>query len=210
MKLLFPLLILMLFFVSCGQQPVEDYIDHGSVSNGVYSNQYFNFTIDMPTAYVVASREATDQLMQAGQEVIEESFSSSLDRAVVKASEVNTMQLFMVSELEIGSPVEDNPNMICMIERVSHVPGIKKPQDYLYHSRKLMRRSSVGFIIEDEFEDTSLGGEDFSVMYAEIAGQKQRYYTTLRNGFALSFIVTYGSEETLDPILHSLNSLKMN
>ena len=203
-------LFVILCLGSCGKQDVEEFIDQGTVTSGVYENKYFNFTVKLPEEFIVADKATTDRAMKLGQDMLEGSMTSSLDKAAIRASDVNTMQLFWVSEHEIGAPVESNPNLICMVERIGYVPGIKKAEDYLYHARQMMRRANIGYKVEEQFDTAKIGGHEFTVMYAEIGGMAQNYYTTLSRDFALSFIVSYMTNDELDYVLESLNTLTMH
>jgi hypothetical protein len=130
---------------------------------------------------------------------------------MLKASQLQTVNLLTVMKYPLGSPVTYNPGIICVAERVSHMPGIKRGKDYLFHTRKFLESGQMSVSFPREISTEKLGDTEFDVLYVElsVAGIKvqQKYYTIIMKGYALGLIESYTNaeeESSLDNILHSI------
>ena len=117
----------------------------------------------------------------------------------------------MVFKHLMGTPVSFNPNIGGVAEKVSHMPGIKRGKDYLFHARKLLESSQIKASFPEEIYTEEIGGYSFDVMSVETQMPgvlvKQKYYTVVLKGYALGFIISYsnGEEEaTLKDILKTI------
>ena len=118
-----------LILASC-DKPVSEEIGYGKVENNVYTNEYFNVAITLPEDWSLQSKESTEELMKQGSEII--AGDNKTLKASIKASEKQSLPLFTLFKYEQGTPVEFNPSLICMAEKVKHQPGIKNGSDYFF------------------------------------------------------------------------------
>ena len=120
-------------------------------------------------------------------------------KAVLKASELTSVNLFMVFQYPVGEPVPYNPNIVCVAERVSHMPGIKRGSDYLIQAQKLLKASAMEVDFDDKFSTDEIGGTSFDTMDASISVSgvtfTQTYYSMRAKGYVLSFIASYSNDE---------------
>ena len=133
-------------------------------------------------------------------------------KAVMEASEFQTVNLFAVFQHPLGSPVPFNPNLMCMAERVRHMPGIKKGKDYHFHTRKLLESSQMNVKFPGEIYTETFGGVEFDVLYSETSIEtmlvKQKQYGTVMKGYVLLIVSTFADDDqeaTLNDILKTLN-----
>ena len=203
------LIVSVLLWAGCAQK-ASDEIGFGSVKNSVYQNEYFGLTVTLPSKWSVQDQESQQHLMKTGQKML--AGDDKNIKAAMKASEMQTVNLFAAFEQPIGSPVPFNANIICVAEQVRQMPGIKRGKDYLYHTKKLLESGQVAISFPSEITTESLGGRSFDVLQAEISmkGQKirQKYYVAVMKDYALAFIVSFTTDEqesTLQGVLKSMS-----
>lgn len=190
------LLATMAFSPGCGRKAVDE-IDFGNVSNSVYQNKYFGLTVALPAGWSVQDQTTRQRLMELGGEMVAGDDKNL--KAAVKTSEMTTVSLFAAFKHPVGTPVPYNPNIMCLAERVRHMPGMKKGGDYLFHAKRLLQSSQIQVSFPKEISTETIGGQQFGVMHIEtsMAGMtiRQKYYAAITKGYALAFIVTFTNDE---------------
>lgn len=94
------LLFLTAITAGCSDGKPKDF-DYGEVENGKYVNSYFGMEMSVPENWIVMSQENFDEMAELGAELMvgdNKKMKSSL-----KASEITTANLLMVSEYEVGA-----------------------------------------------------------------------------------------------------------
>lgn len=173
-------------------------VDLGSVVDGVYKNDYFGVTVDLPKDWEVQDAEVMKEMMEIGKDVIagdDESKKKQLDLA-----ELKVLNLLMVSQYPLGE-VEPNPSVIVLAEKVSKLQGISSGEDYLLANKKVLESTGIPYEF-NEITTTNIGGKEFHVMVLTVEIDTdfimtQKYYSTVMNGYAFNFITTSADDETL-------------
>jgi hypothetical protein len=214
MKLIKFLAIVMLtawFIFSSGcQEKASEEVDQGAFSGSVYRNNYFGLTITIPSDWSIQDSKSMQDIKNLGKNVLDKDDKNL--KAVMEASEFQTVSLFAVFRHPLGSPIPFNPNLMCMAERVRHMPGIKRGKDYHFHTRKLLESSHMSVNFPKEIYTETLGGVEFDVLYSETSlGTmlvKQKQYGAVIKGYVLLIVTTFADENqeaTLDEILKTLS-----
>jgi len=188
--------------------------DYGKVENNRYTNNFFNIQVTVPGDWVVQSKEQNEFLLESGKKIVSGD-DANLKRAL-EASQVNSAMLLTVFKYELGSSVPYNPSFVLMVENVKMFPGVKTGANYLYGVRKILKSSAMAdATIDEEFEKEVIDGVDFYKMNVqrELMGMsiRQTYYSTIKSGFALGFVITFDSEEhekELKAFLKTFKNLK--
>ncbi len=187
--------------------------DAGKVENSVYRNEYFGLTLKLPPDWTVPDEESQRQLLDKGIDVLAGEDKNL--RAVMKASGRQTVFLLTAFKYPPGAPVLSNPSMVVFAESVRGMPGIKRGSDYHFHGRKLLESGTVEVSFPEEPSTEQLGGLDFDVLHMVMPfgsmNVKQRHYTAVMKGYALTFAVTFTSDEeqaALERILESVTFKK--
>ena len=202
--------ILILLLSACGGDNMPKNFDYGTVENSVYSNTYFEFTMDVPDQWIVQSKEQNEQLMETGEKLIAGDDKSM--KAALNASDVNVANLLTVFKYETGSPVDFNPSYMFIAENVMKAPGVKTGSDYFFNARKILEQSQTPYKhIDEEYSTKNLGGKDFYVMNTEIEYMGisiyQAYYCRVDNGFALNLIISYSTDDEKDELEKIVESI---
>ena len=185
-------------------------LDAGTVKDSTYTNAFFGMQLRIPDGWQVQDNEATRALLERGR-TLAVGDDKNLN-AMVSASEQKSLTLLTVFKHPPGSPVDFNPSFMCIVERIQGLPGIKKGSDYLFHVRKGLSLSKIQFTFEKEIYDAPVAGLEFGVLETKLiigkAAIRQKYYTTILKGYALSLIISYSSEEELQTHNKTIESMK--
>ena len=191
---IFTLCVLLL--AGCGKK-ASDEIDYGAVKDSVYHNEYFGLNLALPSGWSVQGQEMRQRVAAAGLKMA--AGDDKTFRAVLKASEQQSVYLLMAFQHPPGSSVAFNPSIICVAERVRDVPGIVRGRDYLFHLKKLMESSQVKLQFPKDISTEKFNGIDFDVMHVSMtvgpSTVQQKYYATIMRGYALGFIVSFTTSE---------------
>lgn len=185
-----------LLLVGCGdsKQDVINEIGYGELADGVYTNDYFGFAAVVPDDWHAQDRAAIAELEQFGSDVI--AGNDAALKATLDAAEQNTLTLLSIFEQPIGAPVPFNPSVNIVAEKVSQFPGIKTGEDYIYHSKELLKQAAAPkYTFNKPNYDESVGGLTFRVLEAEadMLGTKltQRFYATRIKDYMFVIVLSH-------------------
>lgn len=203
-------ILIIVLFSNCASNGKPDNFDYGSVTDNVYTNDFFKCKIKLPENWIIQSKEQTERLADMGKDLV--AGEDKKLETVIKASEINTANLLAVFQYELGSAVEYNPNIMIVAENVTNAPGIKKGSDYLFQSRRLLNQSQFQYdYLSEDFEDEMINGTEFFKMDAHMNYMgleiKQIYYSTIMSGFSFNVIVSYVNDDQKKVLLESINSM---
>lgn len=207
--LVVPVIGMMAAFCGCQQQP-DNGIDFGGITNSVYRNVYFGLSVAIPSDWSVQDQEAQRELVATGSKLVYGDDQNK--QAILKATELKTVNMFAVFEYPAGSPVPFNPSVMALAEDVRSYPGIKTGKDYLYHVKEQLEsgQMQVGFPKPDY--SVKMDGVDFGILPLEISiGKKtvhEEYYATIMKGYAISFVIAYATDPQEASLQKILNSIK--
>ena len=210
MKRIFTI-ITMSFLLSiwCGSTFATE-IGYGEIEDGIYKNDYFNMSIEVPKGWAVQSQAALKELTDRGGELIAGDDENL--KAVLSESDKQTVRMFAFFKYEQGAPVDFNPSIAAVAERVIHMPGIKRGSDYLFHVRKLLQAGQVQYSFPKEIYTKDISGVSFDVMPAEISLANmvvyQEYYAARIKDYVLGFVLTYSNESELNELNQVIGMLK--
>lgn len=200
-----------LFVIGCGTNSLDE-IDYGQLQDGVYTNNYFEMSIDIPSDWAIQNRDAMQEITKLGEDMVTGDDKSL--KAIMKASSQQTVTMFMVYRHETGTPVPYNQSISCVAERILHMPGIKRGSDYLFHAKKLMNSGQVEFKFPKEIYSEVISGIEFDIMPTEIiVGEmtiQQKYYASKLKDYVLAFILSFTTEEEEKSLMEIMHTLKFS
>jgi hypothetical protein len=200
-----------LLLTGCDTKPSEE-IGYGTIVNGVYKNDYFSMSIEVPKNWFVQSEAAQKQLIETGSNLIS-SEDENLKR-VLKEVEKQTVSMFSFFKFEPGAPVPFNPSIISVAERMSHMPGVKRGSDYHYHAKKLLELAPADYEFPNEIYTKVISGVSFDVMPTKVTVSNrivyQEYYAARVNDYVLALILSYSSDSELDELSNIINRLEFS
>jgi hypothetical protein len=210
MKQIFTI-ITMSFLLSiwCGSTFATE-IGYGEIEGGVYKNDYFNMYIEVPKGWAVQSQAALKELTDRGGELLVGDDENL--KALLNASDKQTVRMFGFFKYEQGAPVDFNPSVTMAAECVSNFPGIKRGSDYLFHVKKGLQAIQLQYSFPKEMYTKDISGVSFDVMPAEISLDNsvfyQEYYSARIKDYVLTFTLTYSNELEIDELNQVVGKMK--
>jgi hypothetical protein len=188
--------------------PAPAKIDIGRFENSTYINSYFGFRLSLPSEWRVHDRATNQMITEVGREMAKGS-NKELNAALDESAEV-TVTLFTSSK-----PAGSDTNVVsaiiqCGAERMSdpRVTG----RLYAQGGRNILLATTLGYKLDRDIYEENIGGVKFSVFEIErsYTGSifKQQYFSAVRKGYALFFIITYRTDEDLAGLKKILRSVK--
>ena len=201
----------LLLLVACSK-PASDEIGFGHFEENRYINEYFNFQITLPETWDIQEQETLNAMTKTGAEMI--AGNNKNLQSAVRAAELQTVNLFAVFKFPAGSPVDSNPNLICVAERLNLTPGIKTGKDYLFHVKKFITAGNVEISFPKEVYSIDLSGEKFHILEAEmdlgVAKIQQMYCSTVLKDYALGMVLTYTNDSEKAELMKILDTVVLS
>lgn len=194
-------------------------MDYGVIIDSVYRNDYLGMSLPLPEGWQVQGEAAVKQKVESGEEALpgKETLSGEDKnfQAAPDAADQSSLVLLTIFRYPLGAQVEYNPSAVWVAEKVELYPGIQTGKDYLLNVKKIMESSQVQFQFNKEIYTEALGVVSFDILETQVNIAKttvyQRYYATIRKGYAISFVISYTSEDEakmLEDILAGLKFVK--
>jgi hypothetical protein len=183
------------FSTGCGNKP-NNRIDAGTATNAIYQSRYFGFTMTIPTGWIVQDQASQKQINEEGAALV-----AGKDKeleAGLKAADLETIHLFTASKYPKGTM--HNPAIGAIAERVREPQRIQLGKDYLLELRRTLESGQLQAAFPSEIRTVRLSGVDFDAMDVELKPRgmkkvKERFYATIKRGYALCFILAYMTDE---------------
>lgn len=207
-RMIFIISLLLFSLLACTKKEPET-LDLGTFENGIYCNQYFGFTLDLSDEWQMQENQTIQMMRKMGKEIL--SGDDKNMKAALDLSDMTTVNLLLATKHALGAAVAFNPNIASVAEKLDTTADTPSRTEYLMNVRKYMEMSRIQTEIADSIDTVNLGGVDFDVMYVRMTHQdktlSQKYIVTIMKGYALSFILSYASEEenqALDNLMATL------
>ncbi|MBK6275908.1 MAG: hypothetical protein IPF58_15025 [Saprospirales bacterium] len=180
--------------------------NYGRMEDTIYTNPFFGFKVTVPSTWFVQNKTQIDFAITKGKDIIE--FKDEILSKEMEKVDVNSMTLLMVVKYEVGAPVAFNPSLMVMAENVLMLPGVKLGSDYLFHARAALNQSNIKFSCDSTYEKKVISKVDFYKMSCNINESivKQEYISSILQRYALTFIITYSTEEERNELMAIINS----
>lgn len=206
------LLLLVGLMASC-MLPKPEKVDPGVIEGSAYSNKYFRMKLTIPDKWLAHSKDETSPLRKQGAELIAGENKGMKDK--IDAAEASVVQLVSVSRYPLGYTVAFNPSFQCNAEKLGILSGVSTSNDYIANFRKLITQGQgqLKYDVGDTYTE-SIGGVTFSAVDARATmGQlslNQKLCVSIMKGYALSFIITYASQDDLAALSDVLKSVSFS
>jgi len=206
-------LVLCLFSISCSSQDKSESFEFGTVENKKYVNEFFNFKMDLPNAWVILTSYQLDSMKTRGRELL-----STNDRKIakkIKPSSVTSADLIGAFQNKLGAAVDFNANFAITVENVAQIKEIKTGKDFLLQLRSILERSQIQFdSIDKEFMKRDISGQEFYIMTASknmgYLNVRQTNYVTVKKGFVFNLTISYANESQRVLLEQTINSMTFN
>lgn len=184
-------------------------IESAVIEDSVYTNKFFGFSMRLPEGWEVQGDNVKEKLLERGDEITTNMVGDVQTLGAVNHSRILNLLLVLRNSVESSAP--GNPGILCLCNKIEFVSESDGLKENLYQTRKLLEESRIKYTFPKEIYSETLGEIAFDVLETETTGVdmviRQKYYGTVRKGYALYFIVTFVTEDDLESIRESLESL---
>ncbi|WP_058486535.1 hypothetical protein [Defluviitalea phaphyphila] len=209
LSILLVLIFSISIFSGCGKKEKE--ITLGTFENNKYSNDYFGFTMEFPEDWHIATDEEREALMAATAEIV-----SKVDEDLAEDIDLASQETLYLALAYKYPPLEYtggfNPNISCKANNLGLIDSviIKTGKDYLEYSKEALEETDLGYKIGD-ISTEKIGDTDFYVLDVSLESPVitvyQKYYVKIIDKYALSYLLTYSSEEEKNELTDILNTV---
>ena len=193
----------------------------GEIQDGVYTNDYFNFKIILPSNWFDLDEEQRNLMQDIGKEAIAK--DDAVKKKALELASQNTLSLFTLYEMDPLEAQDYNPSFSMVAEKLSGLSNIliNTPEQY-FEILKTNLTDTIevdGIPIEYTFidiENITLSGKEFSVMRLEASVYdgaliiNQDYYATKADKYMISAILTYKTSEQKLQLETAMQSIAFN
>jgi len=194
-KLFFIFIMIITLGCNDATNKIPTNFDFGKTENGSYTNE-----------------QQVNNIIESGSQLM--SGDDPYLNAAVEAAKVNTAYLLTVFKHQLGAAVEFNPSFMIIAENTENLPGIKVGKDYLYHAKKMLTQTQMGYEFEKDMAEKRIDSELFHTLIAslDLGGKTitQEYNTTVKNGFSLSFVCSYTDEDERAELFSIIDNIKFD
>ena len=206
-------LLLFIGIVSCKlEHKIPENFDYGQAENGVYTNSFFDLKVVYGKDWKVQNKESVERLTEQGEELI--AGDNERLKQQIKISKISTAYLFTAFKYEMGSTVSFNPSIMIIAENIRNKVLGGTSKTYLAKIKKGLEQSQIPYSFKEKLKTRAIGDLEFEMLEAKVevpaAQITQEYYTTVKNGFYLNFIVSYSDQEQKKELYQVLKKIKLN
>lgn len=180
-------------------------LDYGKVNGYSYVNDFFNFRLTIPFGWRVQGQDVKNILAEKGRETIKG--RTPQENAQIDSSMSNTVNLLTLFKYEVGSSTDFNASLICGAEWLP--TSAMSANQYLVNAKRLLEMSGGQYYFK-AFTTETVGGEGFSVMELETSSVQQKYYVSIKKGYALFFILTFMTDEDEAVLRQAMRSIRFS
>lgn len=179
----------------------------GKVENGVYRNEYFDFSIELIPSWRTLSEDETSLLTEG----TKDNFRGK-DGTLAPGVDRNLRQTaFLLMQRRYPFGTKFNPALQFTVE-TTNSPRRPLRDTALLGQKTLQTLKKDPFVVTKEITDTVLGGEKF-VVYEALNGPpehqyKQRIFMGSRKGLIFMIVISYVETDDLSNMEKSLATLK--
>ena len=157
----------------------------------------FGFSIGIAADWFIQDEADHLAWMDKGKKMMAGDNEKLIDR--IEKAETNISYLLTVFKYPLDSFDSYNPSMTIVAENLNKLTEIKDTEQYLAYQKQLLEQSQPNFNIKGGFALKRINGQRFYSLQSMIryGGEyiHQIYYTSIHKRQALSFIISYVSEE---------------
>lgn len=187
--------IILVVIVGCSESGVSS-PDDDVISNNIYENKYFSFSLPLPDGWIVADSQAIEVMWQT------EMFAKNnpTPEATVAKAKQTTYHLLFISQKPIEIPHSD-PSILIEAEKVSQNPNIKDGKDIILQLAIALIQQSPDSSLEKVYE-YDLDGKPFYradlVHNTPARPLRLSFISMVSKEYALLFVLTAQTEEEIN------------
>lgn len=185
-------------------------INAGTLAGSTYTNSYFGLKLSFPDGWEVQDDRIKQRLHDRGKETTR--FDDSKKQAQLDESVANTANLLTLFETPFILPYR--AKLICVVEKIP--AGVRFTEISYATSLKtvLIEHSKIKYVLEKDIRTEMIDGVPFTAIDFTVTRESgrshQKYYTQIRKGYVLCFILSYASKRQLRAVKKILGGTSLS
>ena len=184
--------------------------DYGKIENQIYSNDFFDFQINVPSSWNQIDRDAMAKATEQGLDLLVDNEQG--DEKTVEAARIASAQLLNISQFPIESEVVNNATLMITADNISAFPEIQNGKDYLEHTKETFGAMGMEVQTLNDVSEKIISNVTFHQLEIKInfgdGSISQQYISAVVKDFIFNIVLTYGNEEGKIELEKILNSYK--
>jgi hypothetical protein len=177
----------------------------GVITDSVYRNDYFGLRITIPQGWTIQGDDVTRKVKETAKELIvpkDDQNKQDLEAAVER-----TLNLLTISKFPLAAPGQLNVLVMAVAEAV---PLSTTGPAYMKDLKAALQQTTVPVTVVDGEVETINGVRFYTLMATLTPGERvirQKYYVTMKKGYALGLITSIISESDTEVVNNILKSV---
>jgi hypothetical protein len=207
MKTLTFISAIILYSITASAQNNPDKLTYGIITNSVYSNPYFGFSIKIPRIWYIQDSKAVREITETGK--------NPEPKTMIDASDETMVNLIIAFKNSRSSSGLFNPNIACMAEKINKENNVKYGIDYLKNIKDLMTMShgNMKYTFTNNTAE-KVDGITFDTLIAETAVRDihitQKFYASIIKGYVFTIVLSSSNEEDKNKLNEILSSAQFD
>lgn len=191
------------------EESTEKVISMGEMNGNTYTNNYFDLSFSIPETWTLKSEQQIQQMNAKGAAMIAGDDEDKKEE--FKLSEIRELTLVYAAKHELGYDKGFNSSILCICENlIFRGSSIKSGADHLEEVQKYLEGTNI-LISFSSITSEALGSKKFDVYRTkttyDIGVVNQKMYSSVIDGYVLTFIITFSSEQELSELESILNTI---
>lgn len=177
----------------------------GVVTDSVYRNDYFGLRITIPQGWTIQGEDVKQRVKETAKDVIVP--KDGQDKHELEAAVERTLNLLTISKFPMGAPGQLNALVMAVAEAV---PLAATGPAYMKDLKASLQQTTVPVTVVDGEVETINGVSFYTLMATLTPGEhviRQKYYVTMKKGYALGLITSILSESDADLVNSIMQSV---
>jgi hypothetical protein len=183
---------------------VDEKMDVGILEDGIFKNEYFNFSMKVSSDWFIVN-----DLIKKMSENRADSLLKNKDDAeeLLAAIEENCTHLSIARHDPQLMPF-NNYSLICMSMNLGKSHGYNYSHEFMGFVKKEIKRTLINVNFYGDIQEAKFKGQNLSfIKYSmDVSGRTifQEYFATLKNQYALAFVISYSNDDERAVLLETL------
>lgn len=177
----------------------------GVITDSVYRNDYFGLRITIPQGWTIQGEDVKERVKEKAKDVIVP--KDDQDKHELEAAVERTLNLLTISKFPLGAPGQLNVLVMAIAEAV---PLAATGPAYMKDLKAALQQTTVPVTVADGEMETINGVSFYTLTATLTPGEsviRQKYYVTMKKGYALGLITSILSESDADLVNSIMKSV---
>lgn len=177
----------------------------GGVKDNVYKNDFFGFKMNSPTQLYLLNQDQITTVREGGQKIL--LTENERNNKLIEEAGQKELTLYTAAEKPFGT--EKNSSLSITVRKQ---PSLEITSEMIATATKNLLLANPKIKIVQDTKNINLGGAKFSTIELQLnfveSPINQKIYMTMRQGYTVTFVLTYTSGNSLQLFEKLIQSLR--